>query len=444
MAPVKKQRNQNGYGEKVQVKIITVDKERRRVECAMRDGAMVWAAVWETGTVFRWPEVGETWTIRKDTGVWRLDQIVQTELNEAESEATPKTLEELGEGDTRIMGETVHVNTLNVSKLEGIQEFVPSARVYASSVQTIPNVTLTAAIFEGVRHDNAEMHKSATPTRLYAPIAGVYEIVFNFSWFYAANGERFADIIVNATTQIASQRFNPNAGGAAEMFVATTSFLNAGDYVECRVYQTIGAPLNLWPNNLQSPAELSMTYLGNNLPKILPRPDTTSPGHDWGQVLTLPKEANYGDYCTFKAGTGIFWRLMYSGEETYPWAKIGGPPLTAQSGFVVQTESEVPQTAGAPTIVMPALTCITSATYGSTRAICGTGSFTQIGIYNNGVLQTEPSYAGTSIQTNPSSLLTNLPFAPGATAQVRYCRLGGSGLAQYIGLFLSIDPVRVG
>lgn len=117
MAAIKKIGKRNGYGEKVSVKIITVDKDKRRVECAMRDGAMIYAAIWETGTVFRWPEVGETWTVRQDTGIWRLDKQVQNELGENESNATPKTLAQLPEGDTRIIGSTVHVNGMSSQAL---------------------------------------------------------------------------------------------------------------------------------------------------------------------------------------------------------------------------------------------------------------------------------------------------------------------------------------
>ena len=134
MAAVKKITKQNGYGEKQTVRVITVDKERRRVECAMRDGAMIWAAIWETDTVFRWPEVGEIWTVRQDTGIWRLDKIVQSELAEAESNATPKTLRELAEGDARIIGDKVHVNNLSGKDIQSTN--VSTENVTAKSVTT--------------------------------------------------------------------------------------------------------------------------------------------------------------------------------------------------------------------------------------------------------------------------------------------------------------------
>lgn len=91
-----------GYTDKQTVRVITVDKDRRRVECAMRDGAMVYAAVWEVPTVFRWPKTGEVWTIRKDTGVWRLDGLVEN----LDITASNIDLSSLSEGETRILGES--------------------------------------------------------------------------------------------------------------------------------------------------------------------------------------------------------------------------------------------------------------------------------------------------------------------------------------------------
>lgn len=117
MAAAKRETRQDGYGEKLTVKIMGIDKERNRVEAATKDGAMIYAAIWETPTVFRWPEAGEIWTVRKDTGVWRLDQIVQSEQMERESETTPISLDDLPEGDTRIQGNAVHLNGIVLTSL---------------------------------------------------------------------------------------------------------------------------------------------------------------------------------------------------------------------------------------------------------------------------------------------------------------------------------------
>lgn len=63
---------------------------------------------------------------------------------------------------------------------------------------------------------------------------------------------------------------------------------------------------------------------------------------DFGIVEALPStEALKGDLCTFKAATGVYWRLTYTdvigGEETFPWAKIGGPPLLATTATERET-----------------------------------------------------------------------------------------------------------
>lgn len=51
---------------------------------------------------------------------------------------------------------------------------------------------------------------------------------------------------------------------------------------------------------------------------------------DYGIVESLPTGTiAEGSLCTFKAAAGVYWRLIYTGEATYPWAKIGGPPIHA-------------------------------------------------------------------------------------------------------------------
>jgi hypothetical protein len=100
-----------GYGDKQTVRVLTVDPERRRVECATRDGAAIYAAIWESPIAFRWPKTGEIWTVRKDTNIWRMDSLVRTTVEEGEAEDV--TLDELNEGETRILGDKVFVNELS-------------------------------------------------------------------------------------------------------------------------------------------------------------------------------------------------------------------------------------------------------------------------------------------------------------------------------------------
>lgn len=52
-----------------------------------------------------------------------------------------------------------------------------------------------------------------------------------------------------------------------------------------------------------------------------------------GEVTTLPTTGLSAGKtrAVYKAATGVYWEMLYTGEETYPWAKIGGPPLVTAS-----------------------------------------------------------------------------------------------------------------
>lgn len=46
-----------------------------------------------------------------------------------------------------------------------------------------------------------------------------------------------------------------------------------------------------------------------------------------------------GRFIIFKAAAGVYWLLLYTGEETLPWAKLGGPPLREAVETDQSTES---------------------------------------------------------------------------------------------------------
>jgi hypothetical protein len=54
---------------------------------------------------------------------------------------------------------------------------------------------------------------------------------------------------------------------------------------------------------------------------------------DWGLVSALPGTPKLLDTCSLYADktNGVVWKLLYDGEGEFPWKKIGGPPLEAQS-----------------------------------------------------------------------------------------------------------------
>lgn len=105
MSPLASQR---GYGPKAACRIITVDPATRRIEGALRDGAMVQIKAVEVSTVFRWPLEGEIWLIRQDDGYWVLDSRMENP-QDGLGDVT-----ELNPGDTKITGNTRIAGNLTV------------------------------------------------------------------------------------------------------------------------------------------------------------------------------------------------------------------------------------------------------------------------------------------------------------------------------------------
>lgn len=91
-----------GYGEKQTARVITVDKARRRIECALKDGGHAYVAIFEIPVAFRWPKTGEVIVIRRDSGIWRLEGLFENRNHLQDA----ITLQQLGEGEVRVLAES--------------------------------------------------------------------------------------------------------------------------------------------------------------------------------------------------------------------------------------------------------------------------------------------------------------------------------------------------
>ncbi len=123
---------------------------------------------------------------------------------------------------------------------------------FRSTNQSINDSTGTNIIFNSAspnRNDNGqEMWEGVTnPDRITLGDqdgdAGIYVVMFNSRWAPNATGIRVCYIRVNGTIKLRSTV--PAATGVAEADTIVGIFsLEAGDYLEARVYQTSGAALN--------------------------------------------------------------------------------------------------------------------------------------------------------------------------------------------------------
>jgi hypothetical protein len=143
-------------------------------------------------------------------------------------------------------------NPLSAARLGVIEtgifdaHYRPSAAVYNSAAQSIPNTTLTVVTFNTELYDTDNMHSTVSNTgRLVAPVAGKYHIAARIGFVTNATGGRQGLLRVNGVTNIDQDiDFGPTAAGACYLLLATDYLMAAADYVEVTVVQTSGGALN--------------------------------------------------------------------------------------------------------------------------------------------------------------------------------------------------------
>ena len=124
-------------------------------------------------------------------------------------------------------------------------------RCYRSAVQSIPNATVTAMLWDVENYDTSGFHSTSTNTdRITIPSgeAGYYSITANVNWATNATGFRNGGIRVNGdgATIGAVVYIQPYNIAATEnsMEITTVFYLNVADYVTFNVYQDSGGNLN--------------------------------------------------------------------------------------------------------------------------------------------------------------------------------------------------------
>jgi hypothetical protein len=130
----------------------------------------------------------------------------------------------------------------------GQMAMVPAVELSSGNDQTIPNSTVTVFQLPAATYDTANMHDAAHPTRIIAPIAGLYSITASVKWRSNANGGmRFATIRKNGTgSDLAISQVSPvtTNGAFTSQIIAGTLRLAANDFVEIFVFQDSGVALN--------------------------------------------------------------------------------------------------------------------------------------------------------------------------------------------------------
>lgn len=124
------------------------------------------------------------------------------------------------------------------------------ARVVRSTNQTITAGVPTALSFNGVRYDTGvaggdPFFSALQPTRLTAPVDGIYHIVAFGEWDNAADGQVALLLQKNGTTVIGTISYPQNTAVIAFQEVSASIQLSATEYVEMLALQFVTATLDI-------------------------------------------------------------------------------------------------------------------------------------------------------------------------------------------------------
>jgi hypothetical protein len=188
-------------------------------------------------------------------------------------------------------------------------------------------------------------------------------------------------------------------------------------------------------------------HIGANDPWLNPEDiGVELPFHEFGIVTVLPGAAVAGDRCLFKISTGVIWELVYTGETTYPWLKVGGPPLKSAETTLSEGASLTDTTAGMPAAITAPLAMEFISTFGPTyyQQPTATGLTMVCSLYVNGVVKAIPAcITNFQFATVPGLTKTEkLTIAKGQAVDVRYRVSTSKG--NFVSVVFEVDPIRVG
>lgn len=90
----------SGVGPRHMAKILTVDPSTRKIEAMLKDAGLITIAIFDTPSVFVWPQVNEVWIVRRQNNMWMLDRRV-------DSNEEGQSINDLKAGHARINADTI-------------------------------------------------------------------------------------------------------------------------------------------------------------------------------------------------------------------------------------------------------------------------------------------------------------------------------------------------
>lgn len=120
----------------------------------------------------------------------------------------------------------------------------PSAFVYSTVNQSIPNSTATILTFDTEVFDNDNMYDPASNTRLTVRTAGKYLIIAHVVFDINSSYTRHVALRKNGNTYLSYVKANACSVGTTRIQCLAIANLNVNEYVDVVVYQDSGVSLN--------------------------------------------------------------------------------------------------------------------------------------------------------------------------------------------------------
>lgn len=172
---------------------------------------------------------------------------------------------------------------------------------------------------------------------------------------------------------------------------------------------------------------------------------------DYGIVEALPAGTiAKGSLCVYKAAAGVYWRLAYTEEAEYPWAVIGGSPLSAASKSERELTNQITY-ASLPTDPLKITVPLKGDYDVGIEARLRAQASSRIGFLSYAVGATAASddwcvqlYVGTSDASADYSKTTRQTALAASAEVIEKAKTGGNYLFQWLNRRLRAMPVRVG
>jgi len=131
----------------------------------------------------------------------------------------------------------------------GAPAYVPpniNARIENSANESIPNNAASVITFDTAIFNHGPMYAAGSPSKLTAPVAGLYHIYGEVEFPLVATGAYLEVFIrLNGVTYIGCNAVPAQTNSVDVIPVVALYHMNATDYVELVVIQTSGGALNV-------------------------------------------------------------------------------------------------------------------------------------------------------------------------------------------------------